>query len=68
MYNTTEILKEAYIKLLELGNWPGRISTEGQELLCKLRGAIAQETDQDIQEVQESAEAEAIRRQYRLPQ
>lgn len=66
MYNTAEVLKEAYIKLLELDDWPGRISVEGQELLCKLRGAIAQETGLGIQEVQESAESEAIRRQYGL--
>lgn len=65
MYSVADVMRDAYIKLLELGNWPGRSTREGQELLCKLRGAIAQETGQDLEYVQTSAEAEALRRKHR---
>jgi len=31
----------AYCKLLDLGQWEGRMSCEGQNILCKLRDSIA---------------------------
>lgn len=45
----------AYARLSEFrNNWPGRGSIEGQLLLCNLRDAIAEETGQTAQQVQES--------------
>ena len=56
-------IKEAYITLLK--DWPSRHSRDGQDVLCYLRGAIAElEGHGDIESVQNEAESEATKRKF----
>ena len=62
MMDATERIREAYIILLT--DWPRRHTRQGQDVLCHLRGAIAELTGDDIEEVQNAASEEATKRKF----
>ena len=69
MYDPLQVLESAYVTLLTLDgkHWPARYTRQGQDLLCQLRGCIAQLTGQDIETVQIKAEERATKLQFGIP-
>lgn len=60
-------IREAYVLLLGMDHrkeWPARLTTEGQHVLCHLRDALADLTGRDIETVQVEAEEMAAHRKY----
>ena len=57
-----ETLQAAYVELLTLDSnqWPNRATMDGQALLSKLRGVLAELAHTDIQDVQETCEGLAL--------
>ncbi len=52
---TLNLLKRAYVVLADIHNqWQGRFTQQGQLLLCELRNTIAQETNREAEDIQDT--------------